>query len=83
MSLRVRSIKKEYGNFPFSNVIILNQNYIVIISIYLPGHLHIFPVHFNLNHSKSYGSSQMYIIIGVYHIILLLLFCVACRPEIV
>ena len=30
---RPRSMKKEYGNFPFSHEIILKQNYIVILAI--------------------------------------------------
>ena len=35
-----------------------------VISLYLHRYLHIFPIHFHLNYSKSYGCSQLYIIIG-------------------
>ena len=39
-----------------------------VISLYLHRYLHIFPTHFHLNHSKSNGCSQVYIIIGIYHV---------------
>ena len=45
-------------------------------------YLHIFPVHFYLNHSESYGYSQVNIIIGIHHITLLVLLCFTCRLEI-
>ena len=53
-----------------------------VISLYLHRYLHIFPVHFYLNHSESYGYSQVNIIIGIHHIILLVLLCFTCRLEI-
>ena len=53
-----------------------------VISLYLHRDLHIFPIHFHLNYSKSYGCSQVYMIIGLYHIILLLLLCFTCRFDI-
>ena len=53
-----------------------------VISLYLHRYLHIFPVHFYLNHSESYGYSQVNIIIGIHRIILLVLLCFTCRLEI-
>ena len=53
-----------------------------LINLYLHRYLHIFPVHFHLNHSKSYSCSQVYIIIGIYYIMSLLLPCFTCRLEI-
>ena len=44
--------------------------------------MYIFLVHFHLNHSKSCSYSQLYIIIGIYHITLLLLLCFTCGLEI-
>ena len=53
-----------------------------VISLYLYKYLHILPIHFHLNHSKSYGCSQVYVIIGMYHIALVLLLCRTCTLEI-
>ena len=52
-----------------------------VISLYLHKYLHIFPIHFHLNHSISYGCFQVYIIIGIYHITLLILLYFTCRLE--
>ena len=53
-----------------------------VINLYLYRYLHIFLVHFHLNHSKSYGCSQVRIIIEIYHITLLFLLFSTYRPEI-
>ena len=36
-----------------------------VISLCLHRYLHIFPIHFHINHSKSYCCSQVYIIIEI------------------
>ena len=50
-----------------------------VISLYIHRYI---PVHFHLNNTKSYGCSQLYIIIGIYHITLLISLRFTCRLDI-
>ena len=53
-----------------------------LMNLYLHRYQHIFPINFHLHYRKSYGCSEVYIIIGICHIDLLLLLCFTCRLEI-
>ena len=72
------------GNFPKSKEQSIHYLWTAasVISLYLHRYLQIFPIHFLLNHRKSYSCSQVYITIGIYYITLLLLLCFTCRLEI-
>ena len=54
-----------------------------VISLHLHRFLHICPIRFHLNHSKSHGWSEGYFISGIFSITLLLLLCFTCKFDIV
>ena len=71
------------GNFPKSLEQLLRYlcTGASVISLYLHRYFHIFPIHSHLNHTKSYGCFQVYIIIAICHSTLLLLLYFTCRIE--
>ena len=78
-----RPLSWEFTKIPkqFAKTVIL-WTAASVISLYLRRYWHIFPIHFPLNYSKSYGFSQVYIINEIYHITLMLLLCFICRLEV-